>query len=434
MTDFDGTSHAFVALERDMVYHNNSTRSGGSKNKFSLLETIKNARNKKREKRQREMFCLETACTLMEASYQAYFPLPLSLPLSAPLSLPLPLSLSVPLPLSLPLSTSFTGREGSMYGESSDKRSAQGVEDNSRVRGIETTSGERKREEEIAAHTDAETDRHSSFNPYPNLPGTVTSTTSALTTPSSSVLTDHSASRAPHTTSTPPTITEPSVESMIPTSDPKSLPQSTDRPHTENRTHESLPPSSSSSSSSSPLLPLSTSPILTPSDPIQCLEDDGTTHTTHTAHTHRLSDTTSAVSHSLSEEKERKEEGIEIAVDDKDSRELYEKNNSSLLVEGEREREIEEEEEKEIEREQKTRNTKNAKQNNPVKTDGEFPVDPLNPPNPIGVDNRVLGPKMDLSRIGLRLLSSFESKEHATFGFVATTPLPPSLGPLKGKN
>ena len=128
-------------------------------------------------------------------------------------------------------------------------------------------------------------------------------------------------------------------------------------------------------------------------------------------------------------------------MDDKDSRELYQgnrKNNSSLLVEGEREREIEEEEEeekvKEKGKEQKTTNTKNAKQNNPVKTDEEFPVDPLNSPNPIGVDNRVLGPKMDLSRIGLRLLSSFESKEHSTFGFVATTPLPPSLGPLKGKN
>ena len=121
-------------------------------------------------------------------------------------------------------------------------------------------------------------------------------------------------------------------------------------------------------------------------------------------------------------------------MDDKGSRELYEKNNSSLLVEGERERDIEEEKEKELEREQKTRNAKNIKQNNPVKTDGEFPVDPVNPPNPIGVDNRVLGPKMDLSRIGLRLLSSFESKEHSTFGFVATTPLPPSLGPLKGKN
>ena len=140
------------------------------------------------------------------------------------------------------------------------------------------------------------------------------------------------------------------------------------------------------------------------------------------------------MSHSLSEERESKGDSIEIAVDDKGSRELNEKNVSSLLVEGEREREIEEEKEKQIEREQKTRNTKNAKQNNTVKTDGEFPVDPVNPPNPIGVDNRVLGPKMDLSRIGLRLLSSFESKEHSTFGFVATTPLPSSLGPLKGKN
>lgn len=49
-------------------------------------------------------------------------------------------------------------------------------------------------------------------------------------------------------------------------------------------------------------------------------------------------------------------------------------------------------------------------------------------------DNRVFGPKMDLPRMGLKLLSSFENKEHATFGFVATTLRPASFYPLEGES
>lgn len=78
MTDLKGTSHAFVALEKDMTHNDQSSKSCriGKKTTFSVIDTLKNARNGKRESRKREMFCLETACILMEASYQAYFPLP----------------------------------------------------------------------------------------------------------------------------------------------------------------------------------------------------------------------------------------------------------------------------------------------------------------------------------------------------------------------
>jgi hypothetical protein len=124
---------------------------------------------------------------------------------------------------------------------------------------------------------------------------------------------------------------------------------------------------------------------------MHCHGDDGTTHT---AHTHQLSDTTPSAYIALPGEHRKKDDRDEVQ-----KAELRDK-------------------------EQKIH----------VKTGSDSPVDPLNPPNSIGVDNRVLGPKMDLPRIGLRLLSSFENKEHATFGFVATTPLPPAFGPLKGKN
>jgi hypothetical protein len=78
MTDLKGTSHAFVALEKDMTHNDQSFNSHaiGKKITFSVIDTLKNAGNSKRERRKREMFCLETACILMEASYQAYFPLP----------------------------------------------------------------------------------------------------------------------------------------------------------------------------------------------------------------------------------------------------------------------------------------------------------------------------------------------------------------------
>ena len=119
--DLEGTSHAFMALEKDMSYNLNSenidsndrknadigvgnndeknndannknnknihknkkneaddkTNNSFSQNKFSIIESINMARKRKKEKRKREMFCLETACLLMEASYQAYFPLPI---------------------------------------------------------------------------------------------------------------------------------------------------------------------------------------------------------------------------------------------------------------------------------------------------------------------------------------------------------------------
>jgi hypothetical protein len=399
-----------------MVYHNNTAGVGGNKNKFSLLETIKNARNKKREKRQREMFCLETACTLMEASYQAYFPLPLSLPLSPPQPMPLPLS--------VPLSTSFTCPEGSMYVESSNKRGVEAVEENSLEAGVETEAptGERKREDEntggekrkegISVPLDAETDRHSLNNPSHHLLAAIASTTPPTqTSPSSSAHTDHSSSYTPHTPSIPPPIIQsPAVllgTDEIPHSDPRSLLPPTDRPHTENRSYGSLHPSPSSSSPLPPSLPTSTllpsstplpsslsslpSPILSLSDPMHCRGDDGTTHT---APTHQLYDTTSSASISVPGEQLKKE--------DRD--------------------------------EDKKAEFRDKEQKINVKAGSDSPVVPLNPPNPIGVDNRVLGPKMDLPRIGLRLLSSFENKEHATFGFVATTPLPPAFGPLKGKN
>jgi hypothetical protein len=78
MTDLKGTSHAFVVLEKDMTHNDQSSNSHtiGKKSTFSVIDTLKNAGNSKRERRKREMFCLETACILMEASYQAYFPLP----------------------------------------------------------------------------------------------------------------------------------------------------------------------------------------------------------------------------------------------------------------------------------------------------------------------------------------------------------------------
>ena len=57
---------------------NNKNSDNYSQSKFSLLESINMARKRKKEKRKREMFCLETACLLMEASYQAYFPLPIN--------------------------------------------------------------------------------------------------------------------------------------------------------------------------------------------------------------------------------------------------------------------------------------------------------------------------------------------------------------------
>lgn len=78
MTDLKGTSHAFVALEKDMTLNDHSSKSSriGKRTSFSVIDTLKNARNGKRERRKREIFCLETACILMEASYQAYFPLP----------------------------------------------------------------------------------------------------------------------------------------------------------------------------------------------------------------------------------------------------------------------------------------------------------------------------------------------------------------------
>jgi hypothetical protein len=375
-----------------MVYHNNSTGVGGNKNKFSLLETIKNARNKKREKRQREMFCLETACTLMEASYQAYFPLPLSVPLPLPLSPP---------SLSVPITSSAAGPEESTYVESSSKRGSEAVEGNGRVIGVETgtPSGERKREEEnieeegrkvISLLYDAETDRHSLTDPSAHPLAAIASTTSPTQAfPSSSARTDRSSFHTPHTPSSPPPAVEPSVEPVgadeIPTSDPRSLLPPTKSPPTENRTHESLRPCPSPPLSSSP------SPILSLSDPVLCLEDDGTTHA---AHTHQLSDKSSTAPIPLSGEQAKKEEEMD-----------------------------EEKKEKLSKKEQKT-----------VKNESDPSVESVNPPIPIGVDNRVLGPKMDLPRIGLRLLSFFENREHATFGFVATTPLPPAFGPLKGKN
>lgn len=161
---------------------------------------------------------------------------------------------------------------------------------------------------------------------------------------------------------------------------------------------------------------------------MHCL--DSTTPTTHTAHTHWLSENNPTGPGPISEEKGRIEENITetlieivIKATPKDTEEK----------EIEKKIEIKEETERKLhEIEQETNNQRNIKQIYPVKSDGDRPADPVNPLN--GVDDRVFGPKMDLPRMGLKLLSSFENKEHATFGFVATTPLPPAFGVLEGES
>ena len=342
MIDLEGTSHAFVALERDMKYNNETTQNNTSdknnRNKFSIIEAIKNVHNKKREKRVKEIFCLETACTLMEVSYQAYFPLPTVFSLNKEEN------------------TVESDRIVAMKesGEDSMKTNLE-LDANKEIQIVLQTN-----------NTPAECNIKSSTSE--TLPLSLPLPSSPSTNPMTSVIT------LPLSPSSPPS-------SSPPSSSPPSAPPSSSSP-------SSLPPSST------PLLP-PYQPVTTPTFSLQGADIPSYP-------------TTSTSISNIQQEKDHYIELIPLQLES--NIENVASKTSSPILNNEDNKSIE------------TQNQNGIVDQNIA--DSKVPGN--------DAESRVLGPKMDLPRIGLTLLSSFENKEQATFGVVATTACPPSLVPLQG--
>jgi len=74
--NFEGTSHNYVALERHMPYQHLEKLPNHIETSGSILESLMNIANNRKsfnKRVRRDIFCLETACLLLEASFQCYF-------------------------------------------------------------------------------------------------------------------------------------------------------------------------------------------------------------------------------------------------------------------------------------------------------------------------------------------------------------------------
>ena len=396
VADLEGTSHAFVALERSMKYHL-TTHTDNNRTKFSILETIKNARNKKRERRYREIFCLETACILMEASYQAYFPLPTTFSLRWNSN---DLDFIKSTSITLDKNNQTVRRETTDYTSlSKSNKIAEEISVSEvclPVPGpVTSESSQQKQKSDIFSFppsSQSSSSPSSSFMQAAEL-GAGAGTTSALPILSASPC---------HTAEGASALEDSDV--CIPAAIQSKLNCTVS---TASRTGEDTVASAVISSSPHPI-PL-----------ISSLRKDRHTadHVLDSIHT-TLSETPGLP-------------GIDDTV-------------LPGRVKGQ-----------DPASEIATATAAAAAVTTSSTTDGDSlraptgPQQPLSPPPPLPHphphpsvdvppheildDNRVFGPKMDLPRMGLKLLSSFENKEHATFGFVATTPRPASFHPLEGE-
>jgi hypothetical protein len=394
VADLEGTSHAFVALERDMKYHL-TTHTDNNRSKFSILETIKNARNRKRERRYREMFCLETACILMEASYQAYFPLPT--PFNPRWNVNDVSDIKAP-----PIACGKTDNDPSNNRDNDNDKDEDKGRDNSAVedndhrddKGIEVGASQCESPLNLSAHIAPESSQLKSER----LPSSASSS-SSVSMQGSDLTALPALPSLPLPLSLPLSASpcdvmadalelqdrDPSAAAVV-----NLISQST--VSTVNRAIEdtvALPGVSGSSHPLSLLAPL---------------------HQNHPATQDsmhpNLTDITGlqGVSDTVLLEKVSGQDPVEsVAVASA---------TVSSVVGGD--------------------GVHALKKPQPT-------ASPPLPPSEAAAhgsldDNRVFGPKMDLPRMGLKLLSSFENKEHATFGFVATTPRPASFYPLEGES
>ena len=390
VADLEGTSHAFVALERDMKYHL-TTHTDNNRTKFSILETIKNARNKKRERRHREIFCLETSCILMEASYQAYFPLPTTFSLRWNSN---DLDFIQSTSITLDKNNQTVRRETTDYTSlSKSNRIAEEIsvcDMHLPVPGSGPvtfeTSQQKDKSDIFSLPPSSQSSSSSSFMQAAEL-GAGAGTASALPTLSASPChTAEGASALEDSDACIPAAIKSTLKSTVSTA---------------SRTGEDTVASAVISSSPHPI-PL-----------ISSLRQDRhtTDHILDSMHT-GLSEISGlpGINDTVSPGR--------VAGQDP-ANEIATATAAAVTV---------------------TMSSTTDSDSVRAPTGPQQPLPPPHPhpsvdvpPHEILNDNRVFGPKMDLPRMGLKLLSSFENKEHATFGFVATTPRPASFDPLEGE-
>ena len=389
-----------------MKYHL-TTHTDNNRTKFSIIETIKNARNKKRERRFREIFCLETACILMEASYQAYFPLPTTFSLRWNSN---DLDYIKSTSITMDKSGQTVRRETADYTSlSKSNRRAEEISvcemhlpDPVPVPATSETSQQKQKSDIFPLPLSSQSSSSSSFMQAAESGVGVGVGVGAGR---ESVLPALSAS--PHHTAEGATALEVSYV-YIPAA-VISTPKST--VSTVSRTGEETVASAVISNSPHPI------PRLT-----SLREDRHTTDTVLDSMRITLSEIPGLP-------------GINDNVLPRRVRGQGPANESTAAT--------------------ATVAVAAAAVTMSSTVDGDCvraptePQQPLSPPHPPPLphplpsadvpplealdDNRVFGPKMDLPRMGLKLLSSFENKEHATFGFVATTPRPASFHPLEGE-
>ena len=406
VADLEGTSHAFVALERDMKYHL-TTHTDNNRTKFSIIETIKNARNKKRERRYREIFCLETACILMEASYQAYFPLPTTFSLrwnsndldhikstsitmdksgqtvrkettdynSLSKSNRIAEEISVcemqlPVPVPVTSETSQQKQKSGMFSlplpsQSSSSSSFSSSSSSSFMEAAESGVGVGAGRESVLPALSA--------SPRHTADGATALEVSDVYVPAAITSTPKS------TVSTVSRTGEDTVASAVISSSPHPIPRITSL-RQDRHTTDHLLDSMHTTLSEIPGLPKINDTVLPGSVRGQDPANESATATDTAA----VAAAAVTMSSTIDADSVRTPTGPQQSL------------------------------------------------SSPHPHPHSLPSADV-PTHEALDDNRVFGPKMDLPRMGLKLLSSFENKEHATFGFVATTPRPASFHPLEGE-
>ena len=392
MADLEGTSHAFVALERDMKYHL-TTHTDNNRSKFSILETIKNARNRKRERRYREMFCLETACILMEASYQAYFPLPT--PFNPRWNVNDVSDMKVP-----PIACSKTDNESSNNRDNDKDKDGNkvgdkyAVEDNkdSEDKGIEVGASQC----ESPLHLYAQIASESSLSKSEHVPSSSSSSSSVS-------MQGSDLTALPALPSLPLSLSLSASPCDVMADALELQERDLSAAAVVNLISESTVSTVNRAIDDMVALP----GVLGSPHPLSLLAPLHQNHpTTQDPTRPNLTDITGlpGINDTVLLERVTGQDPVEsVAVASATI-------SSAVGSDG-------------VHALKKSQSTASP------------PLPPSDAPEHGSLDdNRVFGPKMDLPRMGLKLLSSFENKEHATFGFVATTPRPASFYPLEGES
>jgi hypothetical protein len=371
-----------------MKYHL-TAHTDNNRSKFSILETIKNARNRKRERRYREMFCLETACILMEASYQAYFPLPT--PFNPRWNVNDVSDMKAPRFACSKNDNDCSNnrdKDNDKDGDKVEEKYAVGDNEHSEDKGIEGGASQC----ESPLHPSAYIAPESSQLKSEHLPSSTSSFLfvsmqgSDLTAPAAQPALPLSLSLSASPCDVMADALELQDRDLSAAAVVNLISQST--VSTVNSAIEdtvALPGVSGSPHPLSLLAPL---------------------HQNHPATQDSMHPNLTDITGS---------QGVSDTV-------LLDKVSGQDPVES-------------VTVASATISSDGVHALKKPQTTASPPLPPSDAPAHGSLDdNRVFGPKMDLPRMGLKLLSSFENKEHATFGFVATTPRPASFYPLEGEN